>query len=104
MSRRKRPHPPDYLSPAQKKVWKETAAQIHVGEMTPIRLQRLEAYAVERARWLEAELHLAEHGDTLTLRSDKGLVIRVVESAYLKLGERARDRALKLAIELGLGK
>jgi len=66
------------------------------------RRQRLEAYSVERARWLKNEAKVKKEGDTLILRDDKGAVLRIIENPSLKLAQQAQDRSLKLAKELGL--
>lgn len=62
----------------------------------------LEVYAVERARWREAEAHLANHGPVLVLRTDKGEVSKVVEAPELKVAGRASAACVRLAVSLGL--
>jgi len=92
---------PDHLSDAQAEIYEDALDELR-GTITTARLRKLEAYATERARWLEAEAYVQEHGDVLILRSDKGVVLKVIEAPQLKIGARAQDRALKLAAELGL--
>ena len=62
----------------------------------------LEAYAIERARWQDAEKFVRENGPTITLRNDKGEVRAIQETPYLKIAQRARDATLALAGRLGL--
>jgi hypothetical protein len=65
--------------------------------------QLLEAYAIEKARWQDAEAFIRQNGVTLVLRNDKGEVRAVQEVPELKIAQRSRDAALKLALQLGLG-
>ncbi|MBE7462868.1 MAG: P27 family phage terminase small subunit [Planctomycetes bacterium] len=93
---------PEHLSDAQKAVWLEVEA-VAGPCLSESARQLREAYCMERARWLEAEAYLKENGDVLTLRSDKGVVTKVIEAPQLKIAQRSRDAALRLAGRIGLG-
>ncbi len=93
---------PEWLSPAQRAEWERVRAPL--GELSTRKAQILEAYAVERARWLEAEAYLQEHGAVLILRTEKGEVKQAVEAPQLKISARAQDRMLKLGSALGLSR
>ena len=92
---------PGHLTAEQQAAWSDARRRIKV-PITAERSQQLEAYAIERCRWLEAERYLAEHGEILTLRNDKGEVRAVVEAPQMKIARAAQDRALKLAKALHL--
>ena len=89
------------LSKKEKAVFDEFKPKIK-GLFTETKKQRLEAYAVERVRWLDNEAKVKKQGETLILRDEKGVVLRVVENPALKLANTAQDRALKLAKDLCL--
>jgi phage terminase small subunit len=93
---------PDWLSEAQRAVWAQVRPRFSAP--TVQQLQTLEAYAVERARWLDAERHLQAHGEVLTLRTEKGDVKQVIEAPQVKIAARAQDRMLKLGAQLGFGR
>jgi len=93
---------PAALSEAQRAVWQDTVAAVS-GPWTAHRQQLLEAYAVERARWLESEAYLREHGAVLVLRNERGEVRQAIEAPQVKIAARAQDRMLKLGGLLGLG-
>tara|TARA_S200000501_G_C20606346_1_gene648222 strand:+ start:304 stop:579 length:276 start_codon:yes stop_codon:yes gene_type:complete len=89
------------LSKIEKTIFEEFRPRLR-GAFTESKKQRLEAYSVERARWLKNEAKVKKEGETLILRDDKGAVLRIVENPSLKLAQQAQDRSLKLAKELGL--
>ena len=89
------------LTKMQKKVFDEYRPKLR-GTFSDSKKQRLEAFAIERSRWVEAEKKISSEGSTLILRDDKGAVSKVIENPALKLAERAQDRSLKLAKDLGI--
>ena len=91
---------PAHLSETEAGIWREVHAL--VVRMTPQKADTLEAYAVERARWLEADGWVRENGTTLELRDDKGVVKSVVVAPQLKIAQQAQDRSIKLRALLGL--
>ncbi|MCZ7649290.1 MAG: P27 family phage terminase small subunit [Planctomycetota bacterium] len=94
---------PEHLTEAQANIWREVVAR--VGEpATPSAAQHVEAYCVERARWLDAEAFIAANGTVLTLRNDKGEVTKILEAPQLKVAQRSRAEALKLASRIGLNR
>ena len=95
-----RPAAPAYLSPVERAIWEETVAL--VATLTPARFQALEAYAIERARCLEAEAWVRAHGTTIEIRSDKGEIKNVIPAPQLRIAREAQDRALRLAAALKL--
>ena len=97
------PAPPGWLSDDERRAWSEARGRLPV-ELTAQQEQQLEAYAVERARWLASEAHLREHGLVYLLRTDKGELTKVVEAPEVKIAARAQDRMLKLGGQLGLGR
>lgn len=92
--------PPAHLSKLEATVWR-SAIKL-VPRMTPQRVVQLEAYCIERARWLEAEDWIRANGTIITLRNDRGEVVRMVPAPQLKVAQAAQDRAIKLAKLLGL--
>lgn len=94
---------PGWLSKEQAAIWRATVKLV-AGPFTAQRRAQLEAYAVERARWLDCEAHVREHGAVYMLRSDKGEVRQIVEAPEVKIANRAQDRMLKLGAQLGLGR
>lgn len=104
MSSKKSPElpAPEGFTDAQRGAWTEAAALLPPGPTELVR-QTLEAYSVERARWIEAESMIRDQGSTLVLRTDKGAVRQVIENPQIKIAQRSQDRALKLATQLGLG-
>lgn len=99
----KAPETPVGLSPEQAAIWTETVPLVKVA-WTPLRVMLLEAYVRERARWAEAEKHLAEHGDTLILRNERGEVTDEKPAPQLRIAQVARTESLKLAGRLGLNR
>lgn len=91
---------PDYLSTSERVVWLATRELMR--RMTPTLLVALEAYAIEIARWRDADEWVRIHGTTITLRTDKGEVRQVIEAPQLRIARAAQIRALKLAPLLGL--
>ena len=89
------------LTKHQKAIFDEVMKSAR-GVVSKSRAQKIEAYAIERARWVDAEQAIKDEGETHILRNDKGVVIKVIESPMLKIAARAQDRALKLAQEIGL--
>ena len=97
------PAPPGWLSDDARRAGSEARGRLP-GELTAQLEQQLEAYAVERSRWLASEVHLREHGLVYLLRTDKGELTKVVEAPEVKIAARAQDRMLKLGGQLGLGR
>jgi phage terminase small subunit len=92
---------PAYFTDGQREAWQELVALVDPGVFLT-RRSTCEAYALERARWLEAEAALREQGTVMVLRNDKGDVRQVVEHPMVKIAQRAQDRVLKLGRGLGL--
>ena len=67
-------------------------------------LELLEAYCSTKARLLEAESYLEEHGLTIILRNDKGDPKSVVEAPQVRIAERCRDAVLEISRKLKLKK
>lgn len=88
------------LPPRAQAIFDETLE--FLPEPTPLQFLQLGAYAVETARWEEAEQWLQEHGTTVTVRDDKGIVRQLLEAPQVRIAERAQDRSLQLASELDL--
>jgi len=101
--KQKPPAPPAWLGDDEARVWREARGRLPV-DLTAQQEQQLEAYAVERSRWLASEAHLREHGLVYMLRTDKGELTKVVEAPELQIAARAQDRMLKLGAYLGLGR
>ena len=93
--------PPAHLSDTERDTYLETASKLS-GPLSDMQRTLLEAYAVERARWQEAERLLREQGTTITLRNDKGEVRAIQENPQLKIAHRSRDATLTLGLRLGL--
>ena len=91
---------PKHFTDHECTIWDATIEQ--VPRLTPLALQRLEAYCVERARCLEAEAWIRDNGTVLTLRSDKGIVTAIREAPQLKIARQASAAALQLADKLNL--
>lgn len=93
---------PEHLSVAERALWDATVRLITV-ELTPTKCSTLEAYCVERARWLAADAFLREHGDVLVLRNEKGDVVGSKEAPQLRIARSARETALRLGRKLKIG-
>lgn len=93
------PAPPDYFSDEQRQVWAAFVGELGPGVDRYV-LEIVEAYVVERARWLESEAFLREHGTVYVLRSDMGEVKSAVPAPHLAIAAKAQERALALAAEL----
>lgn len=91
---------PAHLTAEETAIWHDTHELIV--QMTPQKVDALEAYAIERARWLEAEAWIREHGTTIEIRSDKGVLKSLLPAPQLKIAQQAQDRAIKLRAQLGL--
>ena len=94
--------PPEYLNASAKEIWIETHAKL--SRFNELQLEALAAYAVEKARYLEATKWLDDHGLTVMMRTDKGDVKLVVEAPQVKIAERALASYLKIGTTLGLDK
>lgn len=95
-----RPAAPLHLSDPERAIWEATVGL--VATLTPSRVQMLEAYAVERARWLDAEAWVRANGTTIEIRTDKGELKNLIAAPQLKIAREAQDRALRLAVALKL--
>lgn len=82
-------------------MWRDAVRRIP-GTLNATKLELLEAYAVERARWREAEAELRANGVVLTLRNDKGEVTKIIPAPQIAIADRAQKRALALAKALRL--
>lgn len=71
---------------------------------TVLQFEQLEAFAVEKARWLDALNYLEENGSTIIIRNDKGDPKAVQEAPEVRIGERARVAWIALADRLGFGR
>lgn len=88
--------PPAHLSDSERAAWHEAEAKLRPGPRTLAQLASLEAYAVERARWLEADAHIREHGPTIQVRDDRGEIKTVIQAPELAIAQKAQARALAL--------
>ena len=95
------PDPPEEFTAGQCEVWRDAVRRIP-GTLNATKLELLEAYAVERARWREAEAELRANGVVLTLRNDKGEVTKIIPAPQIAIADRAQKRALALAKALRL--
>ncbi len=91
---------PEHLSPEEADVWDKTVVLVPI--MTKQREAVLEAYSIERARWMRADAWLREHGEVITLRSDKGEVKSLIPAPQLRVAQVSQDRVIKLGKELQL--
>lgn len=97
------PDPPAYLTEQQRGVWQQAALAAAADRgWDTVRVQLLEAYTVERSRWLWAEGWLRENGEVLYLRDDKGSLKAVTAAPHVKIARDARANAIRLASLLGL--
>lgn len=62
----------------------------------------LAAYCQSYGRWREAERFLDEHGTTLIVRDDKGVVKSVGTAPQVQVSSRSLDKMTKLGRMLGL--
>lgn len=99
--RPQKPTAPDHLSATEKAVYTEVVARVH-GPFNPHIMTLLEAYAIERARWQDAEAFIRENGTTVILRNDKGEPRAIVETPQLKIAERSREATITIGMRLGL--
>lgn len=95
------PAPPEEFTAEQAAVWVEAVRRVP-GGLNATKRELLEAYAIERARWREAEAELRENGVVLALRNDKGEVTKIIPAPQIAIADRAQKRALALAKALRL--
>lgn len=92
------PRCPDHLSAAAKKEWRRLATPLHrMGVLTVTDRAALAAYCQCWARWVEAELRLAE--TPLLLKTPSGYV---QQSPWLSVSNKQRDLMGRYMAELGL--
>lgn len=83
--------------------WKRVVPELlERGLAEPLDKSVLAAYCLSWSRYLSAMAWIAEHGDTMTLRTDKGEVKSSTVAPKLLVAERSLDRVIKLASLLGL--
>ena len=95
---------PAWCSDDQAAEWARVVAVLPSEPVSAQQYQLIEAYVVERCRWLGCERYLAEHGDVLTLRTDRGDPKQIIEAPQVKISERSQDRMIKLGAQLGLAR
>jgi P27 family predicted phage terminase small subunit len=83
--------------------WKRVVPELlERGLAEPLDKSVLAAYCLSWSRYLAAMVWLAENGDVMTLRTDKGEVKSSAVAPKLLVAERSLDRVIKLASLLGL--
>ena len=88
------PHAPEHVTGLAAEEWARVAAVlVERGDLDPAVLGTLEAYAINYARWREAEDHVAEHGIQVSAPRT-GLPI---DNPYLAVSNRAAALMLKMA-------
>lgn len=95
---------PDWCSADQAAEWSRVAAVLPAEPLSAQQYQLVEAYVVERCRWLACERYLAEHGNVLTLRTDRGDPKQIIEAPQVRISERSQDRMITLGAQLGLAR
>jgi len=84
--------PPSTLGEVGETKWRETVKKLTVH--SPFTLGQLEVYCAAYERWAAAQSWLAEHGDTMELVNDKGIVVKVQPAPKLEVAARA-EKAMK---------
>lgn len=90
--------PPNRLTPNQKTRWIKIIDD--VPKTTPEAL--LETYVIEWCRWQNAENWIRENGDTLTIRNNRGVVMKMITAPQLKIAREAAKIVIDLAQKLGI--
>jgi len=91
------PKPPRTLSKAARAEWKKVESESITGTITALDTQSLAAFCENVALYWKAKGKLEREGEVIT--SPKGYPI---QSPWLSIANRAEQRMLKLATELGL--
>ena len=94
-------HAPKHLSSTARAIYSEVFPRLGVSPGF-LALERLGAYAHEKAVWIEATAYTAEHGAVLVQRTEKGDVKAIIEDPHVRVAERARASFLGLAREMRL--
>ncbi len=93
-----KPRPPAHLGKRASLVWAAYSRRLE--NPSRYELEQLEAFCVEKARWLEAVEYLDKEGVTVLVRSERGEVKAVLEAPQVKIAERSRHALLQLASAL----
>ena len=94
----KPPLAPRHLCKVAKKKWREKSKELHAaGLLTKLDNDRLAAYCVEYATYIEAETNLQEHGKLIKAQSGFPM-----QSPWLPIRNKAEANMGKIAAEFGM--
>lgn len=96
------PDPPEWLSPAARKEWDRVAPELErMGLLTRVDVAALAGYCTAYAHWQEAEAFIQEHGLTLSIRDDKGVLKAVQPVPEVNISIKMLDKVRQFAGEFG---
>ncbi len=97
------PDPPAWLSPAARQEWDRVAPELaRMGLLTRVDMAALAAYAQCYAHYVEAETFIQQHGLTLAIRDDKGVLKAVQAVPEVQISLKMLDKIRAFAGEFGL--
>jgi P27 family predicted phage terminase small subunit len=96
------PDPPEWLSPAARAEWDRVAPELaRLGLLARVDLAALAAYCQCYAHYVEAERFIQEHGLTLAIRDDKGVLKSVQPVPEVGISLKMLDKIRQFAAEFG---
>ena len=94
---------PEHLSAAAKEEWAYAVAELDgLGLLTRADKAVLAGYCQSFAAWAECERFLAENGNVIVMRNDKGEIKWTPEAPQARLALKYMDKIRQFAAELGL--
>lgn len=96
------PDPPDWLSPAARAEWERVSPELErMGLLTRVDLAALAAYCTAYAHFVEAERTIQQHGLTVSIRDDKGILKGLVAVPEVAIACKMLDKIKAFAGEFG---
>lgn len=96
------PDPPAWLSPAAREEWLRVSPELErMGLLTRVDMAALAGYATAYAHFVEAERIIQEHGLTVSIRDDKGVLKAVVPVPEIGIAVKMLDKIRAFAGEFG---
>ena len=96
------PDPLEWLSAAAREEWLRVSPELErMGLLTRVDMAALAAYAQSYAHYVEAERLIREHGLTVAIRDDKGILKSVLPVPEVNISLKMLDKIRAFAGEFG---
>jgi P27 family predicted phage terminase small subunit len=96
------PDAPEWLSPAARAEWDRVAPELaRMDLLTHVDMAALAAYCQCYAHYVEAERVIQEHGFTVSIRDDKGVLKAVIPVPEIGIAVKMLDKVRQFANEFG---